>query len=147
MKSVHNTLTIPHLHKQYPELLPSALPCVTSRPRSKREGESAQTHAHHRQATSTNSTAVVPSTLAKSGAQTDLWGSMNINAGADQGSSSAATPDTNTNNAGDGVVDAEEDTAEGTPGSNEQQESNVDASGSTGGVRVISPKPVYNSIY
>ena len=63
--------------------------------------------------------------------------------GADQGSSSA-TPDTNTN-AGGGVVDADGDTTEGTPGSNEQQESNVVAPGSTGGVPVISPKPVYSS--
>eukprot|EP00752_Nemacystus_decipiens_P004395 g4017.t1 len=68
-----------------------------------------------------------------------------MNAGADQdSSSSAAPPDTNTSSAGDGVVDVEGDTTEGTPGSNEQQESNVDASGSTEVVRVRSPKPVYN---
>ena len=126
----------------YPEQLPAArvicaIPRVTSRPRSKRERESAhtqtpQTHRHshqHKQQCTPTRTAVH---------RQNSRGNMN---GADQGSSSA-TPDTNTN-AGGGVVDAEGDTTEGT-GSNEQQESNVVAPGSTGGVPVISPKPVYS---
>ncbi|CAB1119309.1 unnamed protein product [Ectocarpus sp. CCAP 1310/34] len=66
--------------------------------------------------------------------------------GADPGSSSSATPDTNTNTGG-GVVDGEGDTTEGTPGSNEQQDSNVvgPAGGSTGGVPLLSPKSVYSN--
>lgn len=63
---------------------------------------------------------------------------------ADQGSFSSATPDTSADtDAGDEVVDVVGDTTEGTPGTNEQQESNV--VGSTGGVVAVSPKPVYNT--
>ena len=63
---------------------------------------------------------------------------------AEQGSSSSATPDTSADtDAGDEVVDVVGDTTEGTPGTNEQQESNV--VGSTGGVVAVSPKPLYNT--